>query len=254
MKKTALQNVLQALDFQEKEALIYMTCLELGPSLAGRLAKKTGINRSTVYYYLDQLKNRGLMKSSVVNEQWLFVAESPQVLVDELDRKQIQMEKNKLLLEDSMPLFTQLVGSSPSENEVFSFSGKNAVKRAYESLDWSEFQFGGMFSPGKYDEVFSEEDLWGTHDPKVFLNQRCRVLVTDTKGSDRYEAFATRSKVDFQVKRFGDQELHTDTVIMNDVVFAAQLDSTNPSAVLIKSPVLVESYKQMFENIWSATV
>jgi sugar-specific transcriptional regulator TrmB len=56
-----LINQLKKIGFSEKEALIYLQLVHAGGQSASTLAKKTRINRTTMYDILENLKSRGLI-------------------------------------------------------------------------------------------------------------------------------------------------------------------------------------------------
>ena len=53
--KLMIKNLLSALDFSEKESQIYLALLEVGSGKAQDIAKKTGLNRTTVYDIFEVL-------------------------------------------------------------------------------------------------------------------------------------------------------------------------------------------------------
>ena len=57
---TDLLITLQNYGFSEKEAKVYLTTLELGSSPASSIARRSEINRATVYTLLEELKKRGM--------------------------------------------------------------------------------------------------------------------------------------------------------------------------------------------------
>ena len=53
-----LDNIFQKLDLEESEIKTYLNLLEGGISSAGKLAKKIGIPRSSLYGYLSKLAEK----------------------------------------------------------------------------------------------------------------------------------------------------------------------------------------------------
>ncbi len=65
------------LGFSEKEAAVYVALLSLGPSSVRVLAKKTEINRGSVYDALKWLRDEGLVNLFEKDSKQFFVAEDP---------------------------------------------------------------------------------------------------------------------------------------------------------------------------------
>ena len=55
-----IQNILAKLGLSEKEAKVYVTCLEIGPASVRSIAQAAGVNRGTTYDIIRSLQQRGL--------------------------------------------------------------------------------------------------------------------------------------------------------------------------------------------------
>lgn len=82
-----LSNRLQDLGLSQEEATVYLTVLELGGSFASVIARKAKIPRVNCYYVLENLRKRGLVTSNIKGSVKFFVAEPPQVLVNQMEQK-----------------------------------------------------------------------------------------------------------------------------------------------------------------------
>ncbi|HLC66523.1 MAG TPA: helix-turn-helix domain-containing protein, partial [Candidatus Nanoarchaeia archaeon] len=60
-----LTNLLRSFQLNEKEVVIFIKVLELGPQPASRIAKICELPRNTVRSILDNLVKKGLMTKSV---------------------------------------------------------------------------------------------------------------------------------------------------------------------------------------------
>src|SRR3989344_5601969 len=70
------------------EAKIYLALLELGPSLAGEITKKSGIHRRSVYDAIERLIEKGLVSYMKTNNRKYFEAVKPDRLLDILREKE----------------------------------------------------------------------------------------------------------------------------------------------------------------------
>lgn len=70
-------NTFKKLGFSEKEAAVYIALLSLGPSSVRILAKKTEINRGSVYDALKWLRDEGLVNLFEKDSRQFFIAEDP---------------------------------------------------------------------------------------------------------------------------------------------------------------------------------
>ncbi|MFH1456788.1 MAG: helix-turn-helix domain-containing protein, partial [Patescibacteria group bacterium] len=82
-----VKNLLKYLNFSEKESNVYLALLEVGQSKASDIAKKTNINRTTVYDLCESLMKKGLLSKYKKSSGTYFNALEPQKLLDYLDRE-----------------------------------------------------------------------------------------------------------------------------------------------------------------------
>ena len=62
-----LEQSLRNIGLSEKEAIIYLASLELGPSTIQEISKKAQLKRSSVYDLISSLVERGLMNNFIKN-------------------------------------------------------------------------------------------------------------------------------------------------------------------------------------------
>ena len=58
----------------DNESKVYLALIDLGPSLAGQIARKTGMHRRTVYDTIEMLIEKGLIGYIQKNNRKLFYA------------------------------------------------------------------------------------------------------------------------------------------------------------------------------------
>ena len=61
----------------EKEALVYLAALELGPAPVQDISHKAKVNRATTYVMIESLSTRGLISTFVKGKKRYYSAESP---------------------------------------------------------------------------------------------------------------------------------------------------------------------------------
>lgn len=81
------------LGLSEEEAKIYLTVLELGGAYASTISNKAQISRVNCYYILENLRKNGLITCTLKRNVKFFVAEPPQVLVNQIGERYEQAKK-----------------------------------------------------------------------------------------------------------------------------------------------------------------
>ena len=114
------------------EENVYVALLDLGPTLAGKISRKTGLHRRTVYDVTETLIKKGLVGYILENNRRVFTAVDPQRILDVIDQK-----KNMLI-----PLIAELkqkFNTSKKKEQTNFYRGKNGLKMVFESqLDYPE--------------------------------------------------------------------------------------------------------------------
>jgi len=72
---------LRKLGLTEKQALVYLTALELGYTSIQKIAQKAKISRPTTYEIVKTLEQKGLISESKDKNKRYFIAESPDKLL-----------------------------------------------------------------------------------------------------------------------------------------------------------------------------
>ena len=109
----------------ENESKVYLALIDLGPSLAGQISRKTGMHRRTVYDTTEMLIKKGLVGYMLKNNRRLFQASNPQRILE------IIKEKENLLT----PLISQLSEkfvSTKEKEETNFYKGKEGLKTVFE--------------------------------------------------------------------------------------------------------------------------
>ena len=119
----ALYEVLSKIGMSEKEAQLYLACLELGSSTVLRISRKTGISRGSCYDLLESMLERGLVSQLHSEKHIMFTAVDPEAL---LKKTEENMRHFELALPELKGLFHQR-----SRPRVRYFEGIEGIKRVY---------------------------------------------------------------------------------------------------------------------------
>jgi predicted transcriptional regulator len=243
-----LESVLEQLGFLDKEIDLYVMSLKVGVLTAGQLAKKTGIKRSTVYYMLGNLVDKGLIKMKDVEGVAYYQAERPQKLFRLLDVQIEKVRKQKRVLSQSLPEFAQLVDGE--DERIQYFKGKGAVRNMILGTPWETKETCSIWTPGIYDRLYGEDSLW-LLTPDRIKRMNGRFMITDTPGSVRCTHVFHELSSPMDVRVYGYKEVETDILVYGDEVYLTQFHN-EPSYVKIKDQFVADSYKGMFSDIWNS--
>ena len=235
-----LEKVLKDYGLGEKQAKIYLACLELGSASVQKISRKAGLARSTCYEILESLNMLGLVskfqKKKVVN----FNAESP--------RKLILLGQAKTgLLEQALPQFDALYGEARVRPVVRFYEGKTGMKLILEEILED--------NPKEILTFGSAEDLFATlEDFPEFVRKRikkkilARVILRDSETARERKQLGPKElrEVRFIPPTYN---YHGSVFIWGKKIamFAYQSDLV---ALVIESEELSRTQRTMFDIIW----
>lgn len=120
-------NFLKQLGMNEKEAKVYLVALEFGPISLIKLAQKSGIKRTTIYEFADDMVSRGILNITVSGKRKLYHGAHP----DELGKL---IEKQKEALDNMMPELLLLAEKNPKKPKIRFYEGVEGVKTVYNDI------------------------------------------------------------------------------------------------------------------------
>lgn len=235
--------LLQQLGLTVTESQAYLMLLKSGSSTAGEVAKKLKIQRSTVYYILENLQHRGLVVFALKGKRRLFQAASPQVL--EQHAQEIYQK-----IKEAIP---ELVKSKPTEekDEAILFVGYRGLQAAYEQM-LAESKAGEEFlvlgARGGEDisrktyrnfyKNFNQRRIEKKIKMRMIINTELR------KKIGLYYENMPKTRI-----RYLQQHTLAPVVIFPTAVIIVQWKD-EPSLFLLRGTLITESFKQFFETMW----
>jgi HTH-type transcriptional regulator, sugar sensing transcriptional regulator len=99
---------LKHLDLSDVEAKLYLTLLQAGPTSVRDLAQTIDIKRTTAYFYIDQLVDKGLIMKLVKGSKKLVAANTPDNLEHLVEEK---LKKAKAVQHDYPEILKTLTAS-----------------------------------------------------------------------------------------------------------------------------------------------
>lgn len=120
---TSLVHIFKQIGLTEKEAKVYLACIEKGNSPVSHIAEAAGINRVTTYSILEKLVQKGLVSFFTKKKIKYFSAADPEIVVEEY-------EKRAKELKSALPDLKRLTGQT-SHPQIRFFEGLDGIKTIY---------------------------------------------------------------------------------------------------------------------------
>lgn len=236
-----ITSVLEQSGLNQKQASVYMALLELGTGSVQLIAKKAELKRPTTYLVLDELQQKGLV-SLVPQKKALYTAESPDKLLNDLNRKQE-------ILKRYLPNLSALHNSKKEKPEVQLFQGKEGMREVYNlALQYKEIDI--FCTINDVAVIFPEL-------PKELKARACKGEITvremvTNNDADIAHAQWIGDTPNYEVRHTkpGTQFLTDNFIFGNHVIFCSYQPYL--MAVLITSDTVSASLKTLFEMAWQS--
>jgi sugar-specific transcriptional regulator TrmB len=216
----------------ENESKVYTALIDLGPSLAGQISRKSGLHRRTVYDTTEMLIKKGLIGYILKNNRRLFQASDPNKFLEVLKEKQI-------MLEPFIAKLTEKYSSTKEKEETNFFKGKEGLKTIFEEqLNSKEILILGA-NPKAYDLL---EFYFHWYDKKR-KEKKINIRIIS---SDKRISRIPLAKIKYLPQKYANpvsMNIYSDKV-------AIILWTSQPIAILIKNKEIAEGYRNYFELMW----
>lgn len=184
-----LQKELQEIGLQEKEAKIYIALLELGKSTAQDISKKSGVNRATTYFVLENLMKKGLASAENQEKKQLFLPEDPSQITAIIDQQKAELDRKKEHLGSLVQQLEAINAAKIDKPIVKYYLGKEGImKMAKSSFSFAKGEDMWLaYSKDILEHYFSPQEI----DLLREKRQRKKIQIHAIYNSPRENASAT---------------------------------------------------------------
>lgn len=238
---THLTSTLSHLGLTDKQIAVYLATLELGESTVQEIAEKSGVKRTSIYNFLDEMKQRGLMIEVRRNKHVFLIAEDPRVLVKHAHEQAAELES---LLPDLLSIYN-LPGNKP---KVRFYQGIAGIKQVYE--DTLKEEYITMYGFSDYEKMFAampETWMW------EYAAKRARQHIL-------FKSIAKQGPHAKQVKTI-DKEQRRETKLVPHIDFDTEINIYHNkvalisfhrpyAAVIIEDRAIATTLKSVWKLVW----
>ena len=232
-----MEKVLEQLGLTRIEAKIYLTLLDLGPSLAGQISRKSGVHRRNVYDATERLIEKGLIGYIRQNNRRYFEATDPTRLLEILKEKEEKVD-------EIFPVLKARYDSVKEKQETVFYKGRAGLKTIFEdqlNIGKEILILGASplateilrFYFKWFDKRRAKKRVW----VRIIFDESVRKNVDEIP----------LSKIRYLPKKYGSP---TAINIYGDKTAIILWSEENPIAIVIKNKEISEGYRKYFELMW----
>lgn len=247
------ENIIQNLEnfgLNDKQAKVYLACLELGQETVTNIAHQAEVERVHVYYLLGQLAEKGLISESQSGKKRVFLATDPRQLVT------IAQERFRLLKE-GLPEILALTNLWEKKPKIRIYEGKEGLAQILEDMIITMKRL-----PVHEREIleYVSADIALSALPgaqRSFINRRIknkirlRWIAPDTPTARKFES-ETKSPEYFREMRLVDPDKFTLLTEMN--IYGDKINLLGEKGqeigIIIEHPEMAQSQREIFELAW----
>lgn len=235
------KQLIQSLNLTPSQAKVYLAALELGQASMQDLSRKSEVKRTTIYKFIDDLKDRNLITEIKRKTRKFYSAVPPEQLVE--------LQKNRLQeLNDLLPQLKAIENSSVTKPRVLFYEGIDAVKELYSDtlkerkpiVGWSDLS-KTRNALGKFIDEYPDE--------RARRNITLKWIIPDSVDAREF----TRRDYGLlrETKFLPNANFKIDVNIYGDKVSLVNAHSTNPFAVLIQNQDVADTLKEAWQQLWN---
>lgn len=241
----SLEKNLIALGLSQKESLVYLAALELGPAPAQNIARKAGVNRPTTYVMIESLTKRGIMSSFEKGKKRFFTAESPETLQNIFHAQRREIDEREHSLHAVLPELRALASGAEKPRVKFyeGLEGLEAMRT--DLLRLKELDILSVFSLDDAEQILHQEHTEPFRKKLLDRQAKNRYIFTSSEPPKNIPAAWDGRRVPKDLF-----PLHGEITIYGDRV--AMLSYKGKLiGVIIENQGLAETMRSMFELAWN---
>lgn len=245
-----IDSFLEKIGLNDKEKVVYLTGLKLGPVRAAYLSRRTGLTRQHTYDILKSLEQKGFVSRLGKDYGQRFVMEEPANLKGVLERKQSRIEKMKGDLEKLMPEFESFYNSKEAVPKIKFFEEVDGIKEIFEDMllcQSKQHLYFGSFTDliGILGKDYMDNWIERRVDKKIF-SKAVRI-----KGKEiSEEIYAGEEKFLREVRYAPENFKTTQTIVMYDNKVAVISSKNECVGFLVEGGEYFSTMENIFNLLW----
>ena len=235
LKDEKLNQTLKDIGLDENEARVYLASLSLGPTTVLKIAKGSGVKRTTIYNVIDSLKEKGLMKVELNGLKQTYSAENPEKL-------ELMLERRKNEFQNKLPEFMALYKLKGGESTIKYYTGLKAMQNIYldtlKEIKTHE-EYLVITNQEKWfnlDKDFSQRYT----DERAKLNIKTRLLFQDSQISQEHKKFERNFNETIKIIP-RDKPLNVDTVLLPNKLIVLELTPPYMTVIIENRSTLISA-------------
>jgi sugar-specific transcriptional regulator TrmB len=229
--------ILERAGLTKSEAKIYLALLDLGPCLAGKISRKTGIHRRNVYDATERLISKGVISYILKNNRRTFKAVHPERFMEII-------KDHEFAISSILPELSSKFNNFVQNEGVEFYSGKQGLKTTFEDQirEGKEILiYGASLTAYEFMKYYF---MW--YDKKR-INKKIPIKIIFPLSCKKKIKNLSLSKIKYLPDEYIGEAAYN---VYSDTISIILWNKKNPLSIVIKDKKIAESYKRNFELAW----
>src|SRR3989338_4129244 len=235
--------LIQALGLTEHEVAVYLAALELGEGNIQEISRKSGVKRTSIYNFIDTLKERQLLSEIKKGKRKLYSAVSPNHLVDEQRSKMASVER-------LIPQLLAIQNNVRNKPRVSFYEGVDGIKEIYRMTlrdkqtiyAWEDLDQAIDTLPPQFVKNYTEE--------RAAKKIPARCIDRDTPFAREWTA-KNNERLARESRFIDSEEFGTEINVFGNKVAFFRWDKENPFGVVIEDPGIATAVRVAWQELWN---
>ncbi|HBB02984.1 TPA: hypothetical protein DCZ16_04305 [Candidatus Peregrinibacteria bacterium] len=242
-----VEDILTNIGLNIKQIYVFMALLELGSQPVSIVAKKTNLNRTTLYPILAELIKLGFVsKFNKLNIQY-FSPVSPEDLVDVIKRKKEEFSRLESEMRNVLPDLRARFNPYMSKSSVGFFEGIQGVKNVLDDVANSKdeilaYRCVDSWITGQASEIVKDFDA-----RCILKKNKMKMIVMDSAISRVYFSDIARKNIEFKLKKM---KFENEIYIYENKIASISFISGSMFGAIIESNENSKTQKAVFYLGW----
>lgn len=237
---------LTQLGFSTKESATYLALLELGNATVSQLARRSGLNRTTLYDILPPLISRGLVTKVGGIAKETYAAQPPEKLISMLEEQSFRVKEQISLVNSLLPQL-RLIGASSAKPQIELFEGHDGIVDLYESTLFASEEIRS-FSSAESLESFDPTYLHGYYQRRAEKKIFIKAILNESLPARQYKKIDPDLYREVRIVAKNEMDISPEVYIYDNQVLFFSLKEGY--AIRITSLDIATALKKLYDLAW----
>ncbi len=246
---SVLQEQLKEIGLDGDEGAVYAAALELGPATVLEIARKTGLNRTTLYAVTDRLIEKRLLAKSPNGKRTVFAAEPPEKLA-------LLLKEKLAKLDDLLPELMLLGRKGTVKPKMKYYEGLEGIKTIYrdslQSNDKTLYAFVGVERLNVHSKALNafweNEYITGRKNKNI----HGKLIIPDNAEGRAFKAKDETSNRECRLVPASNYNFEGEVLLYDDVVCFVSYTEDEEFALSLESKSIAKTLRMIWQIVWNA--